>query len=271
MVESTHNLCVLYIFKACCAAGSRLEHDDCHSKDVEYVLLNSTKLGLTAQMETTLVTEYHNICLPSTVVWVCIRGGLLDCDVTDDIVQFHVVVALSIKTRLNSNPNFHQHEQYDCVIINSDHTPGTSAVRLISLLQYQLPSGKVVDIALVHLFTQNSWKLDTMWKNCQISAEARNSESSFVLMDYVWVVQGARLLYPIFDSNARLHYVVDTVNEDMLCVNNLLCFDNIQCCKWLSDTSQYWKWHDLSTSDMIFLFFGGRTGLVRGTRDDMRW
>jgi hypothetical protein len=97
---------------------------------------------------------------------------------------------------------------------------------LFLFLQYRLPSGKVVDIALVHLFIQNSWKLDAMWKNCQISAKARNSESSFIFMDYVQVVQRARLLYPIFDSDARLHYVVDTVNGDMfLCVNNLLCFE----------------------------------------------
>ena len=60
---------------------------------------------------------------------------------------------------LRCNPNFHQRERYDCVIINDD-TPGTSVARLRSLLRCRLPSGKVVDIALVHAFTRlgNSWK-----------------------------------------------------------------------------------------------------------------
>ena len=120
------------------------------------------------------------------------------------------------------NLNFYQHEWYNCVIINDD-TPGTSVACLHSLLQCWLPSGKVVDIVLVHAFTRNSWKLYTMWKNCQILAEARNS--SFVLLDYV--IWGA-LLCPIYDFDARLHYVIDTVNGDMfLHVNNLLWCDNI--------------------------------------------
>jgi hypothetical protein len=117
---------------------------------------------------------------------------------------------------LRCNPNFHQCERYDCIIINDD-TPGTSVARLRSLLRCRLPSGKVVDIALVHAFTRNGWKPYTMWRNCQILAEARNS--SFLLLDYV--VRGA-LLCPVFDSDARLHYVVDTVDGDMfLHVNNL--------------------------------------------------
>ena len=62
---------------------------------------------------------------------------------------------------LRCNPNFHQRERYDCVNINDD-TPGTSVAHLRSLLQCQLPSGKVVDIALVHAFAQNSWKPYTM-------------------------------------------------------------------------------------------------------------
>ena len=34
---------------------------------------------------------------------VCVRGGLLICDVADDIVRLHVSVALSIQTRLNNH------------------------------------------------------------------------------------------------------------------------------------------------------------------------
>ena len=60
-------------------------------------LLNST--GVTSQTETT-ATKYHDICLSSTVVWVCIRGSLLSCD---NIVWVHIVVALSIETKLNNH------------------------------------------------------------------------------------------------------------------------------------------------------------------------
>ena len=113
---------------------------------------------------------------------------------------------------LRCNPDFHQLERYDCVIINDEH-PGTTVVRLRSLLRCRLPSGKEVDIALVHAFTRNNWKPYTMWDNCQICAEAQ--ESSFILMDYV--VRGA-LLCPVFNSasDSRLYYIIDTVDGDML-------------------------------------------------------
>lgn len=116
---------------------------------------------------------------------------------------------------LRCNPDFHDHNRYDCVIINDD-SPGTTVVRLRSLLRCRLFSGKEIDMALVHPFAQDSWKPRTMWDNCQIRAEAKNT--SFMLMDYV--IRGA-LLCPIFDSNSNLHYIVDTVDGDMLLrVNN---------------------------------------------------
>ena len=112
---------------------------------------------------------------------------------------------------MRCNPNFHYRKRYDCVIINDDQ-PGTTVMRLRSLLRCRLLSGKVVDMALVHTFTQAKWRPYTMWDNCQIYEEAR--ESSFVLMDYV--VRGA-FLCPVFnsDSATRLHYIVDTVDGDM--------------------------------------------------------
>jgi hypothetical protein len=67
-----------------------------------------------------------------------------------------------------------------------------------------------VDVALVHTFTQSKWKPDTMWDSCKIRLEAR--ESSFVLMDYL--ICGA-LLCPVFESDTKLYYIVDTVNGDM--------------------------------------------------------
>jgi hypothetical protein len=110
---------------------------------------------------------------------------------------------------LRCNPDFHQRERYDCVIINDDN-PGTTVVRLRSLLRCQLSSGKMVDMALIHTFKQTKWRPNTMWDKCQVYAEAK--ESSFVLMDYV--VRGA-LLCPVFDSDSRAHYIVDTVDGDM--------------------------------------------------------
>ena len=168
---------------------------------------------------------------------------------------------------LHCNPNFHLHEWYDCVIINDD-SPGTSVARLCSLSQCWLPSGKVIDVALVHAFTWNSWKPYTMWKNCQISEEAR--DSSFVLLDYV--IRGA-LLCPVFDFDARLHYIVDTVDGNMfLRVNNLSWYNNIVVntrCN-LSDTS-----HTKNGITSVFRYDipspPSWTELVRGTRDDVSW
>lgn len=116
---------------------------------------------------------------------------------------------------LRCNADFHQRERYNCVIINED-SPGTTVARLRSLLRCRLPSGKIVDLALVHAFSESSWRPCTKWDNCQIREEAK--ESSFVLMDYV--VRGA-LLCPVFQSNnSRLHYVIDTVDGDMLLRTN---------------------------------------------------
>jgi hypothetical protein len=121
---------------------------------------------------------------------------------------------------LRCNPDFHQRKRYDCVIISND-SPGTTVARLRSLLQCRLPSGKVIDVALIHTFTTGSkWKPNTIWDNSQICLESR--ESSFVLMEYV--VRGA-LLCPIFnhsESDPRLHYIIDTVDGDMyIRVNSL--------------------------------------------------
>jgi len=110
---------------------------------------------------------------------------------------------------LRCNPDFHQCERYDCVIINTD-SPGTTVARLCSLLRCWLSTGKVVDMALVHSFSQTNWKPHTTWENCQLRTEASNS--SFVLLDYV--VRGA-LLCPVFNSDAMLHYIIDTIDGDM--------------------------------------------------------
>ncbi|PPQ86475.1 hypothetical protein CVT25_008074 [Psilocybe cyanescens] len=83
---------------------------------------------------------------------------------------------------LRCNPDFHECKRYDCVIVNDDG-PGTTVARLHLLLRCWLPSGKVVDMALVHAFNRNKWRPFTMWDNCQIYTETQ--DSSFLLMDYV--------------------------------------------------------------------------------------
>lgn len=116
---------------------------------------------------------------------------------------------------LRCNADFHQHERHDCVIIN-ENSPGTTVARLRSLLRCRLPSGKMIDLALIHAFTESRWRPYTKWDNCQIREEA--TESSFILMDYI--VRGA-LMCPVFGSeNSRLHYLVDTVDGDMLLRTN---------------------------------------------------
>jgi len=68
---------------------------------------------------------------------------------------------------MRCNPDFHQHERYDCVIINYD-SPGTTVARLRSLLRCQLSSGKVIDVALIHSFTTGTkWKPNTIWDKSQ--------------------------------------------------------------------------------------------------------
>jgi len=117
---------------------------------------------------------------------------------------------------LRCNSNFHQHERYDCVIINSDAS-NTTVACLRALLQCRLLSGKCIDIALVHFFCpQSRWKPDTKWEGCQIRTE--DSNSLFVLMEYL--VRGA-LLCPVFESDTRSYYVINTIDGDMfLRVNN---------------------------------------------------
>jgi len=111
---------------------------------------------------------------------------------------------------LRCNSNFHQRERYDCVIVNSEASE-TTVARLRALLRCLLPSGRHIDIALVHSFGSRShWKPATKWDGCQIRAE--NKEPSFVLMEYL--VRGA-LLCPAFESDDGSYYIIDTIDGDM--------------------------------------------------------
>ncbi|KAJ7812506.1 hypothetical protein B0H14DRAFT_2377547 [Mycena olivaceomarginata] len=108
---------------------------------------------------------------------------------------------------LRCNCSFHGDERYDAVLVNMTD-PGLHFARLRSLLRCELPSGRWIDVALVHMFKTSCWKPKTRWAGCQI-----RDESSFLWIEHV--VQGA-LLAPVSGApNEPTHILVDTVDVDM--------------------------------------------------------
>jgi hypothetical protein len=106
--------------------------------------------------------------------------------------------------------SFHGDERYDAVLVNMTDL-GLHFARLRSLLRCELPSGRRIDVALVHMFKTSRWKPKTRWAGCQIRDEAK--ESSFLWMEHV--VRGA-LLAPVSGApNEPTHILVDTVDADM--------------------------------------------------------
>lgn len=112
---------------------------------------------------------------------------------------------------LQCNDQFHGQAQYDSVLSES----GSSALqfsRLKALLRCRIPSGQLLDVALVQNFTSHvGWKPNTVWDGCKVFEEDKSA--SFLLMDKV--VRGA-LLAPAFGSGNRLlYYFMDTIDSDM--------------------------------------------------------
>ncbi|KAG6847873.1 hypothetical protein H0H93_005308 [Arthromyces matolae] len=112
---------------------------------------------------------------------------------------------------IRCNKLFHGRERFDCVVVNMD-LPGLVVARVRALLRCKLPSGKVLDLAIVKMLSRTqSWKPNTVWSGCEVHEEDKNP--SFILMDYI--VRGC-LVSPTFDSKApHMFYLVDTVDEDM--------------------------------------------------------
>ncbi|KAJ7320983.1 hypothetical protein DFH08DRAFT_713341, partial [Mycena albidolilacea] len=79
--------------------------------------------------------------------------------------------------------------QYDCVLYNKD-TPGLACARLCSLVRCKLPSGRIVDLAIVQTMWKSGWCPCTTWDGCAVYDEEKNF--SFLLMDYV--IRGALLV-----------------------------------------------------------------------------
>ena len=111
---------------------------------------------------------------------------------------------------LHCNPNFYGEPHFDCVVIHDD-APGITCARLQSLIRCWLPSGKVVDFALIHGFTHSGWKPRTLWKGCRVLDE--DKRSSIVRIDYL--LRGALLCPVSGQDDERAHYLIDTVDPDM--------------------------------------------------------
>lgn len=122
-----------------------------------------------------------------------------------------------MKDILRCNPNFHGGPRFDCVIIHDD-APGITCARLQSLIRCWLPSGKVLDFALVRRFTCSKWKPRTLWKGCRILDEDEGSSLTIVSLDYL--LRGALMCPASEREGGKAHYFVDTVDPDMFLREN---------------------------------------------------
>ena len=116
---------------------------------------------------------------------------------------------------LRCNSNFHGEPCFDCVVIH-DGAPGIPCAHLKSLIHCWLPSGKVVNFALIYGFAHSKWKPRTLWKGYQVLDE--DKRSSIVQMDYL--LRGA-LMCPVGgQDDEKTHYLIDTVDLDMFLCHN---------------------------------------------------
>lgn len=116
---------------------------------------------------------------------------------------------------MRCNPNFHGRERFDCVIIHDD-AQNLSVARLLDLFRCWLPSGKVVNLALVRHFSSSKWKPKTVWEGCRVLDE--DSNATLVQMDYI--LRGA-LVCPVSDQEEeRSHYFIDSVDPDIFLREN---------------------------------------------------
>ncbi|KAJ7193042.1 hypothetical protein GGX14DRAFT_339141, partial [Mycena pura] len=81
------------------------------------------------------------------------------------------------------------------------------------LIRCRLPSGRIVDVAMIRMMKRSNWRPRNRWDGCFVFDEQH--ETSFLLID--WIVRGA-LLCPVRPAPAsypRLHFLVDVVDGDM--------------------------------------------------------
>ncbi|KAJ7199478.1 hypothetical protein GGX14DRAFT_572859 [Mycena pura] len=117
--------------------------------------------------------------------------------------------------RCNNNW-YNQGPRYDWVLFNTD-TPGLACARLRSLVRCKLPSGRIVDLAIVNAARASPWRPRTVWDGCEVLEESKLEDLSFLLLD--WIIRGALLVpvrpVPNTAIGPRLHFFVDVVDNDM--------------------------------------------------------
>ncbi|KAJ7461103.1 hypothetical protein FB451DRAFT_1341275 [Mycena latifolia] len=148
----------------------------------------------------------HEDRIEVSSTFVCIGVILSSCS-KDDWTECEDILRCN-SDWYNSGP------RYDCVLFNQDE-PGLACARLRSLIRCKLPSGRIVDLAIVQVMKKSNWRPRTVWDGCAVYDEEKNF--SFLLLDYV--IRGA-LLVPVLPSppsrpHSRLHFFVDVVDGDM--------------------------------------------------------
>ncbi|KAJ7777490.1 hypothetical protein B0H14DRAFT_3894290 [Mycena olivaceomarginata] len=106
--------------------------------------------------------------------------------------------------------------RYDCLLF--DTADGRLAcARLRSLVRCQLPSGRIVDVAMVQLVQKSSWGPQTHWDGCLVFDECR--EIDFLLVEHI--MRGTLLapVRPAPSGRSHSHYLVDVIDGDILELN----------------------------------------------------
>lgn len=120
-----------------------------------------------------------------------------------------------MKDILRCNPDFHGHPRFDCVVVHDD-APGLTCARLKGLIRCWLPSGRVLDLALICGFTRSRWKPRTLWKGYRVLDE--DGDPSIIMVDYL--LRGG-LVCPVSEQDGeKAHYFIDTVDPDMFLREN---------------------------------------------------
>lgn len=113
---------------------------------------------------------------------------------------------------LRCTQQWHNEQRRDCVLYDDPNSDFAFA-RLRHILRCKLMDSATVDIAVVHRFRRPSptWAPRIKWDGCMVLEES----TEFTFLPMHDVIRGA-LLCPAFDGpRASLHYVVDTIDEDM--------------------------------------------------------
>ncbi|KAJ7802304.1 hypothetical protein B0H14DRAFT_3884659 [Mycena olivaceomarginata] len=111
--------------------------------------------------------------------------------------------------------------RYDCLLFDAADER-LACARLRSLVRCQLPSGRIVDVAMVQLMQKSSWRPRTHWDGCLVFDECR--EIDFLLVEHI--VRGAPApVRPAPSGRSHSHYLVDFVDGDMFlrCLNSTTC------------------------------------------------